>query len=141
MSCLSFFSRFSRDLMALSVIAVPVLVAVAPRTAHADEGPPVGPPAPAPAPAAAPAAPGASPAAPAAAAPAAPAAAVVQLDADDHRATIERRVGTQSYSGLPLAETGLLSVGQCPLRRPVGACVRLALHAQARHALLVSRRW
>jgi hypothetical protein len=76
-------ARFSRDLMTLTVLAVPVLVAIAPGTAHADE--------------------------PAAAA---AATAVVQLDADDSRATIERRVGTQSPSGLPLLETGILSVGQ-----------------------------
>jgi hypothetical protein len=54
--------------------------------------------------------------APAAAPAPAPAAAtdtaVVQLDADDHRATIERRLGTQSASGIPLVETGLFSVGQ-----------------------------
>lgn len=42
----------------------------------------------------------------------APTAAVVQLDADDQRATIERRVGTQSPSGMPVLETGLFSVGQ-----------------------------
>lgn len=100
-----------RDLMTLSVFAVPVLVALAPRTAHADEpapalvGPLVGPPV-------------AAQAAPAHAAPAAAVAAspspstVVQLDADDHRATIERRVGTVSPSGMPLVETGLFSVGQ-----------------------------
>ena len=97
MSRLSLFSRFSRDVMTLTVFAVPVLVAIAPRTARADE------------PAAVPA-----PAATIAPAPAAPAAAgaVVQLDADDQRATIERRVGTQSPSGMPLLETGLFSVGQ-----------------------------
>ena len=88
-------ARFSRDLMSLAALAVPVLVTIAPRTAHADE------PAPTPAPASAPA----------------PAVvttgtAVVQLDADDQRATIERRVGTQSPSGMPLLETGLFSVGQ-----------------------------
>jgi hypothetical protein len=44
--------------------------------------------------------------------PAAAPATVVQLDADDSRATIERRVGTQSPSGMPLLETGLFSVGQ-----------------------------
>src|SRR5688500_15829236 len=67
MSLLSLFSRFSRDVMTLTVFAVPVLVAIAPRTARADEPATATP--------------------PAAAAPAA-AAAVVQLDADDHRATI-----------------------------------------------------
>lgn len=90
--------RVSRDLAALAVFAVPVLVALAPRTARADEAV-VGPPT-------------AVAAAPTPAAPAAPPAAVVHLDADDHRATIERRVGTQSPSGMPLLETGLFSVGQ-----------------------------
>jgi hypothetical protein len=98
--------RFSRDLMMLGAFAVPVLAAMTPRTARADEPAPAGPPAPvAPSSPAAPApvsAPGAS----------APASTVVQLDADDHRATIERRVGTQSPSGMPLLETGLFSVGQ-----------------------------
>jgi hypothetical protein len=91
MTCLSLFSRFSRDVMTLTLFAVPVVVAIAPRTARADEPAPVAvtPPAAAPAPAA-----------------------VVQLDADDHRATIERRVATQSPSGMPLLETGLFSVGQ-----------------------------
>jgi hypothetical protein len=84
------FSRFSRDLMTLAALAVPVLVTIVPRTAHAEE----------------------PAAAPAAGPPAAPASAVVQLDADDSRATIERRVGTQSPSGMPLLETGLFSVGQ-----------------------------
>ena len=78
---LPLFSRFSRDLMTLTALAGPVLVTIAPRTAHADE-------------------------------PAAARATVVQLDADDQRATIERRVGTQSPSGMPLLETGLFSVGQ-----------------------------
>jgi hypothetical protein len=82
------FPRFSRDLMTLAALAVPVLVTIVPRTAQADEpaaaaGPPVAPPS-----------------------------AIVQLDADDSRATIERRVGTQSPSGMPLLETGLFSVGQ-----------------------------
>jgi len=97
----TFLARISRDLMTLTALAVPVLVAIAPRTAHADE------------PVAVPATP--APAAPAVATPApaaAPASAVVQLDADDNRATIERRVGTQSPSGMPLLETGLFSVGQ-----------------------------
>jgi hypothetical protein len=116
MNKLSFFPRFSRDLTTLAVVAVPVLVALMPRTAHADE-----------------AQPGARSAEgehaggekknePAKAAPApdsstapvpAPApAAVVQLEADDNRATIERRVGTQTPTGLPLLETGIVSVGQ-----------------------------
>ncbi len=97
--------QISRDWATLAVLAVPVLVALAPRTARADDTL-VGP---APAPAPAPPAP-APASAPAAAAPAA--SAVVQLDADDHRATIERRVGTQSPSGMPLLETGFFSVGQ-----------------------------
>ena len=95
------FARLSRDLMTLTTLAVPLLVTIAPRTAQADEPvatAPAGPPAPVAAPAPAPAP--------------ARAAAVVQLDADDHRATIERRVGTQSPSGLPLLETGFFSVGQ-----------------------------
>ena len=75
MTCHTFLARFSRDLMTVTAFAVPVLVTIAPRTAHADEP-------------------------------------VVQLDADDTRATIERRVGTQSPSGLPLLETGLFSVAQ-----------------------------
>jgi hypothetical protein len=36
---------------------------------------------------------------------------VVELTADDERATIERRVATSSPGGLPLLETGLFSVG------------------------------
>lgn len=35
----------------------------------------------------------------------------VELHADDGRATIERRVGTSSYAGLPFAEAGFASVG------------------------------
>ena len=37
---------------------------------------------------------------------------VVELAADDGRATIERRLSTASPSGLPLVETGVFSVGQ-----------------------------
>lgn len=85
MRCMSPFTRFSRVRMALTVLAGPLLVALVPSAAHADEPAPIGPP---------------------------PASAVVQLDADDNRATIERRVGTQSPSGMPLIETGLFSVGQ-----------------------------
>ncbi|MDB5214410.1 MAG: hypothetical protein JWO86_2337, partial [Myxococcaceae bacterium] len=97
------FTRFSRDLMTLAALAVPVLVAMVPRTAQADE----------PAPASvAPAVAPIGPTAPPAAAAATTGTAVVQLDADDQRATIERRVGTQSPSGMPLLETGLFSVGQ-----------------------------
>lgn len=96
----TFLARFSRDLMTLTALAVPVLVALTPRAAHADE--PVAAPAP---PAAV--APVAMPAGPPA-----HASAVVQLDADDGRASLERRVGTQSPSGLPLLETGFFSVGQ-----------------------------
>ncbi len=36
---------------------------------------------------------------------------VVELAADDQRATIERRVGTQSPSVLPIVETGVLNIG------------------------------
>jgi hypothetical protein len=96
MTRLSLFSRISRDVMTLSVLAVPVLVTFAPSTARADETP-------ATAVAAAPA-----PIGP----PAAPAATVVELAADDGRATIERRVGTLGPSGLPLIETGLIAAGQ-----------------------------
>jgi len=91
----TFLARICRDLMTLAALAAPAVVAIAPRTAHAEEpaGPPVAPtPTPTPTPA--------------------PASAVVQLDADDNRATIERRVGTQSPSGLPLLETGFFSLGQ-----------------------------
>lgn len=104
------FPGFARDLMTLTVVAVPLLVAMTPGTARADEPAPAGPPSPAavlPSPAAPP-----TPAAPPSpAAPSSPSA-IVQLDADDHRATIERRIGTQSPSGMPLFETGLFSVGQ-----------------------------
>lgn len=89
---LALFPRFLRDVTALAMLAAPVLVGVAPATARADEAP-------------APAVPASSSAPPSAAT-------VVQLDADDHRATIERRVGTTSASGMPLLETGLFSVGQ-----------------------------
>ena len=104
MNRLSTFPRFSRDLMTLTAFAVPILVGLAPRTAHADE--PVAP---------ATVAPVGPPAAPVTASPAAAAAApsaVVELAADDNRATIERRVGTARPSGMPLLETGLFSVGQ-----------------------------
>ena len=37
---------------------------------------------------------------------------IVELSADDQRATIERRVGTTSPSGLPIIETGILNMGQ-----------------------------
>ena len=97
-------ARFSRDLMTMAALAVPILVTIAPRTAQADEAPAASAAAPTVAPAAA--------AAPATAPVAAPVTAVVQLDADDQRATIERRVGTASPSGMPLLETGLFSVGQ-----------------------------
>lgn len=100
------FLRFTRDLLTLTVFAVPVLVALTPRTARADEPALVGPPVAAPA-----SPPGAASAPPAPAQSTAPST-VVQLDADDHRATIERRAGTVSPSGMPLVETGLFSVGQ-----------------------------
>lgn len=104
---------------------------VAPRLAHADDAPspapatsaevaptvapPPAPPAPAP-PAPAPAAPSrAEPELAPSVASAPPPPPVmgtyVELHASDGRAVIERRVGTSSYSGLPLAESGLLSVG------------------------------
>lgn len=98
------FTRFSRDVMSLTAVAVPLLLTMTSRTARADEPTPAGWPAPAGPPVAAAAA-ASTPAA-------APATTIVQLDADDQRATIERRVGTQSPSGVPLLESGLLSVGQ-----------------------------
>lgn len=97
MKALVTFPRFFRDLTALTALAVPVLVAL-PRTAHADE----------PAPPVTLSPPASIGPAPASASPAA----VVELSADDNRATIERRVGTASPSGMPLLETGLFSVGQ-----------------------------
>lgn len=93
MSRLSLFSRFSRCVTTLGVVAVPVLVTLVPRAALADE---IGPP------------PATAPPVPPAAAPAA----VVELSADDGRATIERRVGTMSPAGMPLVETGIFTVGQ-----------------------------
>jgi hypothetical protein len=79
--------------MTLTVLAVPALVTLAPRTALADE----------PAPAVSAPAPAGPPVAPAA---------VVELAADDGRATIERRIGTMSPSGLPIIETGIAMAGQ-----------------------------
>jgi hypothetical protein len=96
MTCLSVFSRFSRDVMTLSILAVPILVTFAPATARADD---------------APAAPAPTPIGPPAPALAGPAA-VVELSADDGRATIERRVGTIGPSDMPLVETGVITVGQ-----------------------------
>ncbi len=96
MTNLSLFTRISRDVMTLTLLAVPVLVTLAPATARADE------------PAAAPtAAPATAPIGPPVAS-----TAVVELAADDGRATIERRVGGMSPSALALVETGVLSVGQ-----------------------------
>jgi hypothetical protein len=97
MTSLTLFSRISRDVMTLAVLAVPVLVTLAPRTAQADEG--------LAAPVAAPAVVGPPPAQ-------SGSATVVELAADDGRATIERRVGTMSPSGLPIIETGLAMAGQ-----------------------------
>jgi len=108
MTRLSRFSRISRDVMTLTVLTVPALVALAPRTARADEVPAAAAPPPAPlAPATAPVGP---PPPPAPGSP--PAAAIVELSADDGRATIERRTGTLSPSGMPLVETGVLTVGR-----------------------------
>jgi hypothetical protein len=79
---------------------------VVPFAAHA-EPPAAAPPTPAaqPAPAAA-AAPGTAAAAPV------PASGVpVELSADDQRATLERRVATSTPSGIPLLETGVISLG------------------------------
>lgn len=100
----SFSSR--KDLLTAVTFAVPVLLTVAPRDAHADE------PAPA-APANVPVTTGvpANPA-PAAPPPANPTTGpTVELSADDPRATIERRAGTSSPGGMPLLETGLFTVG------------------------------
>ena len=108
MTCLSLFSRISRGAMTLGVLAVPVLVTLAPRAARADEAPaaPVAPPV-------APATATIGPAAPAASTAASTApATVLELSADDGRATIERRIGTMSPSGMPLLETGIFTVGQ-----------------------------
>lgn len=101
------------------LLAAPLALFV-PRAAWADDAPPA--PLPAPPASAAPAsatpsagppaapAPDATPAAPAAA-PAPAQGVYVELSADDARATIERRVSTSSPSGLPLLETGIVSVG------------------------------
>lgn len=84
-------ARLRKDLFTAVAFAVPVIVSVTPRTAHADEPAPT------------------APAAPATIGPPPP---TVELSADDGRATIERRVGTASPGGLPLLETGLFTVGQ-----------------------------
>ena len=76
----------TRHLVA-AVLASSVLASL-PRVAHADE--------PAPAPPAPPA-PTARP--------------LVELQADDAGATLERRTGTSSYAGVPLADAALVSVG------------------------------
>jgi hypothetical protein len=102
--------------MTMAALAVPFAATLAPRTAHAEEttapasaaaplasGPPVAAAGVAPAPVVA--APAPSPSAPAPAS-------LVELAADDSRATIERRVGTTTPSGMPLFETGLFAVGQ-----------------------------
>jgi hypothetical protein len=87
---------------ALVVLVLPLgLFASSP--AHAEEA---SPPPPA---TAAPAAQAAPPVAPAAAT--AEGGVVVELAADDGRATIERRVSTSSHSGLPILETGALAIG------------------------------
>ncbi len=102
-------------------------LAVAPRLAHADDAPspapatsaqvaptvaqPPAPPAPAPAAAPSRAEPELAPSVASAPPPPPVMGTYVELHASDGRAVIERRVGTSSYSGLPLAESGLLSVG------------------------------
>jgi hypothetical protein len=98
--------------MTMTALAAPLAAGLVPRAANAEE-------APAPAPAPAPPASGAVAAAAAlpprtvVGAPAPPApASLVELAADDSRATIERRVGTTTPSGMPLFETGLFAVGQ-----------------------------
>jgi hypothetical protein len=82
-------------------LAAVIAVTAAPRIAHAD--PPS-----TPTPASAPTVPAAVPAAPAAAP--ADARPVIELHADDARATLEKRAGTSSYAGLPFAEASLASV-------------------------------
>ncbi|MBX3185446.1 MAG: hypothetical protein KF819_00470 [Labilithrix sp.] len=99
----------SFSLPRLSCLALPVVVMLAPAGARADEPTAA---APATTGVAAPAASAPAALAPAASADAAPQTTVVELAADDHRATIERRVGTTTPSGFPLLETGVLQVGQ-----------------------------
>ena len=108
MTCLSRFFRISRGVMTLTVLTVPVLVTLAPRAARADESQAATAPQAPLAPATAPVGPPPPPAAPGTP----PPAAIVELSADDGRATIERRTGTLSPSGMPLVETGVLKVGQ-----------------------------
>ena len=74
MTSLTLFSRFSRCVMTLGVLADEIGPPAAPEHASA---------------------------------PAAAPATVVELASDDARATIERRVGTLSPSGIPLLETGV----------------------------------
>jgi hypothetical protein len=84
--------------------AAAAVVLALPRVALADEPAAAAPPAPATAPATSPAAATAPP-------PVATTGPVVELSADDTRATIERRAATTSPAGFPLVETGLFSVG------------------------------
>jgi hypothetical protein len=95
----------------MTALAAPLAAGLVPRAAHAEETPAVvaAPPSAAAPSAAAPSA--AAPAPPPSAAAPAPAS-LVELAADDSRATIERRVGTTTPSGMPLFETGLFAVGQ-----------------------------
>jgi hypothetical protein len=105
MTFLSPLFRISRDgTMLLGILALPALVTLAARTARADEPPP------ATVPALAQVAPSASTVT--VAGPAAAGGTVVELSADDGRATMERRLATISPSGLPVVETGLFAVGQ-----------------------------
>jgi hypothetical protein len=86
---------------ALAALAAALAAAAVSGSARADEPLPAGPPAAAPPPIA----PAPGPTVRAATG------SVVVLEADDTRATLERRTGTQGPSGLPLLETGLFTLG------------------------------
>jgi hypothetical protein len=103
----------------MTALAAPLAAGLVPRVAQAEEAAALAPASAAPASGPAAAAAAAAPvstsaregAASAPASVAAPAS-LVELAADDSRATIERRVGTTTPSGMPLVETGLFAVGQ-----------------------------
>lgn len=99
-------NRLSLPVSGAPAVAAALVLFASSGVARADEPPPLPPPA-AESPAAAPAA---EPPAPPPLAPAGPAV-VVELAADDGRATLERRLATSSPGGAPLVETGLFSVG------------------------------
>jgi len=108
------FARLRKDVLTAVAFAVPVGVAVAPRVAWAEEGASASAPAPAPASASA----STSASAPASAP-------TVELNADDARATIERRAATSSPGGAPLFETGLFTVGHWEHQCVAPCAVRL----------------